>query len=148
MYSPDEIRSIRAELNRDAMPSPDEIEQMNRERECERCGEPNTDGETVTAVQRSYDHDCSATQHPHPDPIDLCPDCRADHDPEGEYVARFASRDETYARFSCGVVEKAEPPEPPMIDMGDGEEIPAPHADTRPQVPIECRCGAPFETLL
>lgn len=47
MYSPDEIANIRAEMNRDAAPSPDEIAQMHLDRECEHCGITNADLEDV-----------------------------------------------------------------------------------------------------
>ena len=144
----DMARNVWNEQQRDAAPSPDEVEQMIRDLTCDHCGEPNDDGETVSTVARNYHHDCPANQQPWGDTIHLCRDCRDDHDPEADYVARFRERDDAYVRFACGIVEKAETPEPPMIEVGDGEEVPHPHADTRPRVPIECQCGAALDGVL
>lgn len=47
MYSPDERENIRAEMNRDAVPTPEEVEQMQRrqlaELGCRECDEDDPD---------------------------------------------------------------------------------------------------------
>lgn len=141
----DYARRIQNEMNRDAMPSPAEIEQERKSYECEHCGEKNEDLDHRMAMPH-YFHDCPAYQQPDPEPIWLCKECKADHDPEADFLERQREREETVVLYKCGMVDVAEEPEVETVEYR-GEEVPHPHADARERIPVECVCGAAIDEV-
>lgn len=110
-------------------------EEARRNATCDHCD--HDDYEDLKMVQSSYQHGCSAHQHPDPDPLRLCPDCREDHNPEEDFISEKRESETVYALYECGIVLSAS--EPDVEGYGHREP---------PSVPVECRCGAEIEEVL
>lgn len=156
--------SIRAEQNRDAMPTAEERARMAaKDRTCENCDVTASDVESRSLIFP----DCPSIQHP-PKPFEmLCDECAESRQSLEESALERARdhNDDNYheteivavAFFECGRSYQVEKPEVPtteverqvgwddetdepiteMVEMKEPRQYP-----TRAEVPIECDCGA------
>lgn len=164
MYSPDEIENIRAEMNRDAMPSKEEAKAEHRNylrrKGCTNCGESDPDKLDTRYIRYPS---CKALQTP-PDPtVVLCDECHAErpslrerayrkarthneryNDPELERSSGDKTDGEVIAVtfFECDDWRFVHQP---LIDDGTGATYPHPHV--QPHTPIECRCGSDISEI-
>lgn len=151
MYSPDERANIRAEMNRDAAPSAEEIAEENtrflRENGCENCEE--TDPEKL-GTYFPVDGKCGSQSRP--DPVVYCDEC-AEKRSSAEELARRSDAALAVV-YECGAVAEHNP-EPNMVTVekqtgwteeGDPimEETEMEHPQHPSQISFddECYCGA------
>lgn len=167
MYSPDEEANIRAEMNRDAMPSPEEAAEMNRralaEEGCGECGEDAPDELDRYGLHLAS---CRALQVPDAPFVVLCEEHaderetvreralrRARERNEQEWHDRTVIGVEFYACQNSSYIFEGSPPTiTEDVQVGwtdDGEaiteeqelELPGPPSTT---LGTECRCGKPL----
>jgi hypothetical protein len=155
MYSPDERRSIRAEQNRDAMPSEEEAARMARNNlaseGCQKCDEDDPDNLSHRMILMPS---CPAAQAP-PDPrVVMCDDCHEDRDTLRERAfSKARKRNDSdlhenkvvgVAFYECGGWNYVEAE--PFDDDPRGDTI---YYDAHPHwVPtaeVRCRCGADID---
>lgn len=147
MYSPDERRAIRAEMNRDAMPTKEEAAAEHRSylaREgCQKCDEDDPDALDIYGILMPS---CSAVQPPRDPRVVLCDDCAENRDTLRERALKKArNRDDTLAVaiFECENWEYVTAPE--QVTDKHGNPLPMSHV---PTAPIECRCGAHLDEVV
>jgi len=138
MYSPDEVRSIRAEMQRDAAPPADAPVPTET---CSRCGEE-TDNPR-SAANESYMPNCSAVQTPpttHSTPV-LCADC-FEPTTKRDRVESLLAGDgiRCVVEYRCGSLKALEGES--QFDAGH-----APHPGWSPTVAVEHRCGSVVEKV-
>ena len=151
MYSPDERRSIRSEMNRDAAPSPEEAKAEARRHlaseGCRECDEDDPDNLSVRYVRLPS---CSAVQTP-PDPTYvMCDDCYDEQPTMRERAFEKARkrneqefRDEKVVGvvfFECGAWEYVEAEV--FTEDADGVIYADAHPHWTPTGPLRCRCGS------
>lgn len=132
--------SIRAEQNRDAMPSPEEARRLPT---CEDCGETSEDVQHRDVASVS----CPAVQTP-PDPfVPLCDDCYSERPTAREKaLERARKRDDLEPTPDVGAVV--------FYECGNHEYAEYPDPDRpvrwrpRPSAKVECRCGAHVEDIV
>lgn len=155
MYSPDEIANIRAERNRDVMPSPEEARRERRDylaREgCVRCGEDDPD---QLEARDPPGPDCPRIQSPPKPPI-RCDDCQADAPSTArEFAISNAQGHEQrpdqhtvgVVLFECGnfyTVTAALREETSSGDLYEDD-----YPGYTPEGPLRCACGEPIQEYI
>lgn len=166
MHPDDDVaRNIRAEQQRDAAPSPEEVRQQERDHlrseGCRECGE--SDPDVLDRYGINYPS-CSAVQHP-PDPFVILCDEHSDAltSARERAIERARAHDEhvdAVAFFECENSAHVGEPEVPTMEVekqvgwNDDDpvyetvEVPRQRAVPEYTVPAECRCGAKLEEVI
>lgn len=134
-------QSIRAEQNRDAMPTDEELAAAKREAQtCDRCGEHKPE-DVTTRTSESYLPNCNSVQRP-PHPLgELCDDC-FDPTTKTDQIKELLVQDDVdyVIEYDCGILETES-------DSYDGDQEHRPQY-WKPSVSIrKPRCGHTIETV-
>jgi hypothetical protein len=159
MYSPDERASIRAEMQRDAAPSPEEVAEEQRQQMeqegCRECGESDADN---LGMYDPLVGNCGAQQRP--ETVVLCDECRENRATREEKAIESAEKsDDVTIIYECGawVTKSAERPtvtvekQTGWTEDGDPimKEVEMEEPRSSPEVTFEteCYCGKGVDSV-
>lgn len=140
----DVAQNIRAEMNRDAMPSEEEVRAERRhhlaEEGCKVCGEDDPEN---LRTQMPHTHSCPAVQSPRVEPEVVCDEHEGD-----AREAWLADEKERLNRENAAalVVYECDITVTVTEDDGDESEVPPQYREA-PSVSVACRCGAEIDEI-